>query len=85
MICEMIDRTVDSLCSSTAGEKSTWELPGGRSIDFSGLIDALHQHWLSISDKLPSVEDVKVIGIDLTKRTRKPAGSKGVSASSCEN
>ena len=51
------------------GEKSTSELPGGGSVAFDELLDALHRHWLAISDKLSTVEDVKVIGIDLTKRT----------------
>jgi hypothetical protein len=52
------------------GQKSTWELPGGESVDFNGLVDALHQHWLTISDKLAGVDDVKVIGIDLIRRSR---------------
>ncbi|MCJ2184089.1 hypothetical protein MTR62_15500 [Novosphingobium sp. 1949] len=52
------------------GQKSTWEVPGRDSVDFNGLVDALHHHWLTISDNLAGVDDVKVIGIDLTRRSR---------------
>ena len=51
------------------GEKPTWELPGSRRrVDFSGLVEALQKHWLEISPKFPKVDNVTVIGIDLTKR-----------------
>jgi hypothetical protein len=51
------------------GEKMRWELPGSlRSVYFDGLIDALREHWAKIAMKFPGVDDISVIGIDLTKR-----------------
>ena len=37
-----------------------------KSID--DLVVALQEHWLTIAPRFPDVEDIKVIGIDLTKR-----------------
>ena len=52
------------------GEKSHWEVPGsGNRLDFEGLTVALQEHWMLISSKYSNVEDIKVIGIDLTKRS----------------
>lgn len=51
------------------GTKSYWELPSGRRVDtFEMLVDELQQHWTLISSNCPSVEDIRVIGIDLTRR-----------------
>lgn len=51
------------------GTKTQWELPsGGRAESFEALIDALRQHWSTISSQFPRVEDVAVVGIDLTRR-----------------
>jgi hypothetical protein len=35
---------------------------------FNDLVIALQQHWLAIAWRFPNVEDIKTIGIDLTKR-----------------
>ncbi len=52
------------------GDKSSWELPGnGKRVAFAELITALQEHWLKISPKFPKVDDITVIGIDLTKRS----------------
>ena len=52
------------------GESHRWEVPGsGNRLDFEGLTVALQEHWLLISPKYSNVEDIKVIGIDLTKRS----------------
>ncbi|TIL69590.1 hypothetical protein [Mesorhizobium sp.] len=52
------------------GEKQSWELPGtGKVVDFAGLIETLQSHWLAISHKFSNVDDVRVIGIDLTRRS----------------
>jgi hypothetical protein len=45
-----------------------WQLPSGNLVNFDGLVQALENHWKSISDKHPHVEDITIIGIDLTKR-----------------
>ena len=51
------------------GEKTYWELPnGGRAESFDALVEALRAHWAQISTQFPGVEDVAVIGIDLTRR-----------------
>jgi hypothetical protein len=52
------------------GEKSHWEVPGSSNcLDFEGLTSALEEHWTQISPKFSNVDDIKVIGIDLTKRS----------------
>ncbi|MGO8529939.1 NACHT domain-containing NTPase [Rhizobium ruizarguesonis] len=51
------------------GRKSSWDLPNGtRAESFGALCDALQTHWLTLASDFAGVEDVRVIGIDLTKR-----------------
>jgi len=51
------------------GNKTSWELPNGKRAEgFAALIEALQNHWTILSPQFPGVEDIKVIGIDLTKR-----------------
>lgn len=51
------------------GTKSYWDLPNGRRADtFEMLIDELQRHWTLISNDYPGVEDIRIIGIDLTRR-----------------
>lgn len=50
------------------GGQATWETPNGGRVSFDGLVTALQEHWLTIASRFPNVEDIKVIGIDLTKR-----------------
>ena len=51
------------------GTKSYWDLPNGRRADtFEMLLDELQRHWMLISNDYPGVEDIRVIGIDLTRR-----------------
>lgn len=50
------------------GGKQKWTLPSGTKVDFAGLIAALQKHWLEISDQFSNVEEIKVIGVDLTVR-----------------
>ncbi|UUQ64407.1 ATP-binding protein [Pseudomonas fuscovaginae UPB0736] len=54
--------------------KKSWQLPGRtKPVDFSGLVDALQNHWRTLAHQFPNVDDIRVIGIDLTKRAnRKP-------------
>jgi hypothetical protein len=50
-------------------EKSRWEIPGVKQpVDFEGLIQALRSHWVNIASKFPDIDDITVIGIDLSKR-----------------
>lgn len=51
------------------GKKSYWELPNGnRAVTFEMLVNKLQQHWKVIASDYPGVEDIRVIGIDLTRR-----------------
>ncbi len=51
------------------GEKSSWELPTtGQPVDFDGLIIALREYWASIASSYPGVDEIAIIGIDLTRR-----------------
>lgn len=45
-----------------------WQLPSGDLVDFAQLLAALQDHWASIADRYPHVEDLTVMGIDLSKR-----------------
>ena len=57
------------------GDKSRWQLPNGKYVTFSDLIDELQGHWQKISPKFRGVEDIRVVGIDLMRRsTPKPVG-----------
>ncbi|WP_432284184.1 hypothetical protein SLT36_20575 [Aminobacter sp. BA135] len=53
------------------GEKQSWELPHtGKTVDFIGLIAVLQAHWTTISDRFAGIDDIRVIGIDLTQRAK---------------
>ena len=56
------------------GDKSRWQLPNGRHVVFSDLIDELQGHWQKISPNFPGVEDIRVVGIDLTRRSNPSVG-----------
>lgn len=46
-----------------------WELPmSGYAKSFDELLVALRNHWITIAIRFPDVEDLNIIGIDLTKR-----------------
>jgi len=51
------------------GGKQSWIDPNGNPIKgFLALVEALQEQWSTISPRYPEVEDIRVIGIDLTKR-----------------
>jgi hypothetical protein len=53
------------------GEKKGWKIPDNdHALDFSGLVVALQEHWNQISTKFQHVDDITVVGIDLTLRSR---------------
>jgi hypothetical protein len=71
------------------GTKQSWDLPGGgRAESFEALLTALRQHWAVLASQYPSVEDLAVVGIDLTlrgidtKAVRKKNGARKVAAQS---
>ena len=47
-----------------------WQLPSSTLVGFDGLVQALQNHWISIANKHSHVEDITIIGIDLTKRIK---------------
>ncbi|WP_440811694.1 NACHT domain-containing protein [Pseudomonas syringae] len=49
------------------GSKKGWALPG-KKVAFKELINELQQQWCSLAPNFPNIEDVEVIGIDLTAR-----------------
>jgi len=52
------------------GGRNGWSVPGSdKRVDFTGLKEALQCYWLQISPKFSKVDDITVIGIDLTERT----------------
>jgi hypothetical protein len=52
------------------GSKVGWVMPSNDNrVDFAQLTTALQDRWKLISANFPKVEDVTVIGIDLTKRS----------------
>jgi hypothetical protein len=54
------------------GVQKHWQLPNGEMADFGELVSALQEHWASVAAAHPGVEEIKVIGIDLTKRSKTP-------------
>ena len=50
------------------GVQKRWQLPNKKWVNFAGLVEALQDHWASVTGAHPRVEEIKVIGIDLTKR-----------------
>jgi len=58
------------------GVQKRWRLPNKRWVNFSRLLEALQNHWASVTLAHPRVEEVKVIGIDLTKRAIAPTPAK---------
>ncbi|MEX2186040.1 MAG: hypothetical protein WD875_04565 [Pirellulales bacterium] len=51
------------------GEKKEWTI-STRRVAFDGLVGALETHWANIAVKYTGIEEIGVIGIDLTKRRR---------------
>ncbi|TPG15362.1 DUF1134 domain-containing protein [Sphingomonas oligophenolica] len=47
-----------------------WSMPDGtKAMTLDELVAALRRHWSAISQRYPGVEEIEVIGIDLTRRT----------------
>lgn len=56
-------------CLVYHGTKTRWDLPNGKRAEgFDALTEALQNHWTILAPQFPGVEDVAVIGIDLTVR-----------------
>ncbi|MBE9113054.1 hypothetical protein IQ273_27095 [Nodosilinea sp. LEGE 07298] len=52
------------------GEKAGWDVPNADNrVDFAGLISALEDYWRQISSEHSNIDDITVIGIDLTTRS----------------
>lgn len=53
-------------------QRQNWELLDGSVVDFEHLVAALQAFWLSIAPDHPGSDEVRVVGIDLTKRAKAP-------------
>lgn len=86
-LCGDYLRDVSSSCGIfllvNHGGQATWESPTKGRVGFNDLVIALQEHWLVIASKFPNVEDIKVIGIDLTKRGG-AAATKAIKANQAE-
>jgi hypothetical protein len=51
------------------GKKHGWVVDNNNKVDFDGLTQALRDQWTRLSPDYPNVDDIRVIGIDLTKRS----------------
>jgi hypothetical protein len=60
------------------GVQKHWQLPSGEMASFDELVLALQGHWVSVANAHPGVEEIKVIGIDLTKRAKTPLPKKAL-------
>lgn len=49
-------------------ERQRWQMPDGSMADFEHVVKALQDYWLLLSPKYPGVDELRVIGIDLSKR-----------------
>jgi hypothetical protein len=58
------------------GKQKRWQLPNKKWVNFPGLVEALQNHWSSVTDAHARVEEIKVIGIDLTRRAIAPSPVK---------
>lgn len=71
-LCGDYLRDVSSSCGIfllvNHGGQASWESPTKGRVGFNELVNALQDHWLTIAPRFPNVEDIMVIGIDLTKR-----------------
>ncbi|PMX03064.1 hypothetical protein C1X59_05370 [Pseudomonas sp. FW215-R2] len=65
------------------GGQATWETSTKGRVGFNDLVIALQEHWLAIASRFPNVEDIKIIGIDLTKRGG-VAATKAIEANQAE-
>ncbi|WP_020603449.1 hypothetical protein [Spirosoma spitsbergense] len=51
------------------GQKTSWQLPDGKlEATFTELVDSLQDYWVSISANYPKINQIIIIGVDLTKR-----------------
>jgi hypothetical protein len=51
------------------GTQASWHLPnGGRAESFDSLVEMLQSHWTLLAPQYTGIEDIKVVGIDLTRR-----------------
>lgn len=58
------------------GLQKHWKLLNGDWATFDELVSALQNHWASVATAHQGVEEIKVIGIDLTKRAKTPLPKK---------
>jgi hypothetical protein len=51
------------------GDRKSWQIPDRNlKVTFLELVESLQNHWKKIATNYPKIDEIKVIGIDLTKR-----------------
>ncbi|WP_341679378.1 hypothetical protein [Niveibacterium sp. SC-1] len=58
------------------GVQKHWKLPNDEWANFDELVSALQSYWATVAYAHPGVEEVRVIGIDLTRRATSPLPKK---------
>ena len=54
------------------GKHDNWEVPNNQNqVDFNSLISSLQEHWQAIFPKFSNIDQITVIGIDLTVRSNR--------------
>ena len=54
------------------GTKDHWKVPNNQNqVDFNSLISSLQEYWQAISPNFPDIDQITVIGIDLTVRSNR--------------
>jgi hypothetical protein len=53
------------------GKKTSWQHPNGTTAkSFGELVSALSEHWRTLASQFEQVDDLAIVGIDLTARSR---------------
>ncbi len=51
------------------GDRKSWQIPSSiLKVTFPELVESLQNHWKNIAFNYPNIDEIRVIGIDLTKR-----------------
>lgn len=54
-----------------------WAMPDGtKATTLDELVTALRRHWLAISERYPGVDEIEIVGLDLTRRTAARGGKE---------
>ena len=69
-------RGIYLLCYRGIDRQNWMPTRDAKAVNFDELVPALQNHWLQISWRFPQIDEIRVIGIDLTKRASTPLKKK---------